>query len=235
MGENHFRKCFSVFTGVWLRMENAFSGNAFQLSCVGSVNWFPFLFYLQILFSGKQRESWVRGREEEEPARRERERGRERERTISRRRAVNRDLAFATPRRRSRSRLRAINRNLAFAPSIAISPSRRQSRSREAPRKSQSTKHRADHEAPHPDDCEAPHPAFAPLSLHFSQFDRIWWFFFLGFVCVSVLRNEWFCNICLATEKLWENVTGFDGIWWFFFLGLVCVSVLRNEWYYIFV
>ena len=21
--------------------------------------------------------------------------------------------------------------------------------------------------------------------------DRIWWFFFLGFVCVSVLRNEW--------------------------------------------
>ena len=33
LGENHFRKCFSVFTGVWLRTENAFSGNAFQLAC----------------------------------------------------------------------------------------------------------------------------------------------------------------------------------------------------------
>ena len=35
LGKNHFRKCFSIFTGVWLRMENAFSRNAFQLSCVG--------------------------------------------------------------------------------------------------------------------------------------------------------------------------------------------------------
>ena len=32
LGEKHFRKCFSVFTGVWLRTENAFSGNAFQLA-----------------------------------------------------------------------------------------------------------------------------------------------------------------------------------------------------------
>ena len=33
-----------------------------------------------------------------------------------------------------------------------------------------------------------------PLSLSsfFSQFNRIWWYFFLGFVCVSVLRNEWY-------------------------------------------
>ena len=34
LGENHFWKCFSVFTGVWLRMENVFFGNAFQLACV---------------------------------------------------------------------------------------------------------------------------------------------------------------------------------------------------------
>ena len=33
--EKHFRKCFSIFTGIWLRTENAFSGNAFQLACVG--------------------------------------------------------------------------------------------------------------------------------------------------------------------------------------------------------
>ena len=29
LGEKHFRKCFSVFTGVWLRTENAFFENAF--------------------------------------------------------------------------------------------------------------------------------------------------------------------------------------------------------------
>ena len=32
LGENHFRKYFSVFIGVWLRMENAFFGNGFQLT-----------------------------------------------------------------------------------------------------------------------------------------------------------------------------------------------------------
>ena len=81
-----------------------------------------------------------------------------------------------------------------------------------------------------PDDCdrEAPHRAFAPLSLpsslNLTEFDDFF-FFFLGFVCVSVLRNEWYCNICLATEKLWENVIGFNRIWWFFFLGFICVTV----------
>ena len=35
---NHFRKCFSVNVGVWLRMENKFSGNAFQLTVCFS--WF---------------------------------------------------------------------------------------------------------------------------------------------------------------------------------------------------
>ena len=38
LGENHFRKCFSVNAGVWLRMENKFSGNAFQLTVCFS--WF---------------------------------------------------------------------------------------------------------------------------------------------------------------------------------------------------
>ena len=32
LGENHFWKYFFVFTGVWLCMENAFSGNGFQLT-----------------------------------------------------------------------------------------------------------------------------------------------------------------------------------------------------------
>ena len=32
LASNHFRKCFSVNTGVWLRMENKFSGNYFQLT-----------------------------------------------------------------------------------------------------------------------------------------------------------------------------------------------------------
>ena len=29
---NHFRKCFSINTGVWLCMENKFSGKYFQLT-----------------------------------------------------------------------------------------------------------------------------------------------------------------------------------------------------------
>ena len=32
MASNHFRKCFSVNAGVWLRMENKFSGNYIQLT-----------------------------------------------------------------------------------------------------------------------------------------------------------------------------------------------------------
>ena len=32
----------------------------------------------------------------------------------------------------------------------------------------------------------------ASLCSFFSQFDWIWLFFFLGFVCVSVLRNKWY-------------------------------------------
>ena len=29
LGENGFRKCFSVNKGIWVRMENTFSGNGF--------------------------------------------------------------------------------------------------------------------------------------------------------------------------------------------------------------
>ena len=56
LGENGFQKCFSVNAGVWLRMENTFFGNAFQFDRVLGVKSFPFLFYLQISFSGKHRE-----------------------------------------------------------------------------------------------------------------------------------------------------------------------------------
>ena len=34
LGENDFWKCFFVNAGVWLRMENTFSGNAFQFDHV---------------------------------------------------------------------------------------------------------------------------------------------------------------------------------------------------------
>ena len=80
LGENSFRKCFSVNAGVWLRMENTFSGNSFQFDRVLGVKWFSFLFYLQISFFGKQREK-ERLRVRSRPhAKRERERERERER-----------------------------------------------------------------------------------------------------------------------------------------------------------
>ena len=43
------------------------------------------------------------------------------------------------------------------------------------------------------------------LSLSLSQFDRIWWIFFVGicFFCVYLLRND--INICLKDEKMWET------------------------------
>ena len=41
----------------------------------------------------------------------------------------------------------------------------------------------------------------ASLSSFFSQFDRIWWYFFLGFVCVFVLRNEWYYILVWQPRK----------------------------------
>ena len=45
----------------------------------------------------------------------------------------------------------------------------------------------------------------ASLSLSLSQFDQIWWIFFVGicFFCVYLLRND--INICLEDEKMWET------------------------------
>ena len=47
-----------------------------------------------------------------------------------------------------------------------------------------------------------PHSSNPVASL--SQFNRIWWIFFVGicFFCVYLLRND--INICLEDEKMWE-------------------------------
>ena len=49
------------------------------------------------------------------------------------------------------------------------------------------------------------HRTQSPLSLSLSQFDQIWWIFFVGicFFCVYLLRND--INICLEDEKMWET------------------------------
>ena len=44
------------------------------------------------------------------------------------------------------------------------------------------------------------------LSSFFSQFDQIWWYFFLGFVCVSVLRNEWYYIFVWQLRKCEQQV-----------------------------
>ena len=80
------------------------------------------------------------------------------------------------------------DRDLAFAP-ITISPSRQSQSQHHAVRSRLS-----------------PNP-ITSLSSFFSQFDRIWWYFFLSFVCVSILRNEWYYIFVLAVEKMWENVS----------------------------
>ena len=102
---------------------------------------------------------------------------------------------------------------------IAISPSRR-SRSRKAPRQSQSrlsadrdcTKCRsrsclcADRDlARHRADRSLSSNPVASLCSFFSQFDQIWWFFFPGF-CLCFCIEEWMIlYICLATEKMWAT------------------------------
>ena len=108
LGENHFRKYFSVNVGVWLYMENSIFGNVFQLTVCWDVKWFPFLFYLQISFSGKQRESWVRvrSRPRAEREREEEERGREHT-------PPAREIA---PRERSNPEPRALRLRLRIAP-----------------------------------------------------------------------------------------------------------------------
>ena len=81
------------------------------------------------------------------------------------------------------------DRDLAFAP-ITISPSRQSQSKHHAVRSRLS-----------------PNP-ITSLSSFFSQFDRIWWYFFLSFVCVSILRNEWYYIFVWQLrkcEKMWAT------------------------------
>ena len=72
----------------------------------------------------------------------------------------------------------------------------------------------------------------SPLSLFLlSIWLDVMIFFFLGFVCVSVLRNEWYYVFVWQSRNCKKMLPDLM----IFFLGFVCVSVLRNEWYYIFI
>ena len=138
-------------------------------------------------------------------------RSRSREALIVIARNVDRDLTFVPI-----AIARSVDRDhdLTFAP-ITILPSCL-SQSREALHRSQ--------------------PLVEPSRLSLFLLLSIWpelmiFFSFLGFVCVSVLRNEWYYIFVWQPrkcEKMWPDLI-------IFFLGFVCVSVLRNEWYYIFV
>ena len=118
-----------------------------------------------------------------------------------------------------REKDRAVDCDLAFAP-IAISRStapfaiarsvdrdlvKRWLRSREAPRRSQS-RFRANRDlAKHRADCSPLSNLVASLCSFFSQFDRIWWFFFSGF-CLCFCIKEWMIlYIRLTTKKMWAT------------------------------
>ena len=80
MGENGFRKCFSINASVWLRMENTFFGNAFQFDRVLCVNHFCFYFTFKSHFlenTETERERERKSESEIALARKERERERE--------------------------------------------------------------------------------------------------------------------------------------------------------------
>ena len=83
LASNHFRKCFSVNAGVWLRMENEFSRKEFQLTVkLRPLTWK--IFSTKILPSNHFRRHAKREREREKGlicANTHREREREREQT----------------------------------------------------------------------------------------------------------------------------------------------------------
>ena len=102
---------------------------------------------------------------------------------------------------------------------IAISPSRR-SRSHETPRQSQSrlsadrdrakcrsrSRLHADRDlAKHRADRSPSSNPVASLYSFFSQFDRIWFFFFSGFCLCFCIEKLMILYICLATEKMWAT------------------------------
>ena len=219
LGENHFRKCFSVNAGVWLRMENKFSGNAFQLTVCWGVKWFPFLFYLQISFSGKQRESWVRVRS---CPRAEREREREKRpnpetdsdepRNRIQRTQKTQDRACSS----SNAQTHSSNPENSFDRTISdphcadrttgkiVAPQHRSTQnwsfsSHPNPASSSSTQIR--HRRPR---FIVPiHRTQSPLSLSLSIWPDLMNFFCWDlFFCVYLLRND--INICLEDEKMWE-------------------------------
>ena len=136
---------------------------------------FPFLFYLQITFGTKTR------KERSSQTRKGRKRERERltdaaARSCRQVRAV--DFSFS----RSPSPFWIGSDRCSIAP-IVISPLR-QSRSQNHAARSRLLSNPS-----------------ASLSSFFSQFDRIWWYFFLGFVCVFVLRNEWYYILVWQPRK----------------------------------
>ena len=173
--------------------------------------------------------NWDAQRKELTDAQREKEREKERLTDMQREkdRAIDRDLTFVPIMILRSTALIAIarsvdrdlvkhraDRNLAFAP-IAISPSR-QSRSRlrddcdlaKHRADCNLAKHRADRNlAKHRADRSPSSNPVTSLSSFFSQFDRIWWFFFSRF-CLYFYIKEWMIlYIRLATEKMWENMS----------------------------
>ena len=146
--------------------------------------------------------NWDAQRKELTNAQREKEREKERLTDAQREkdRTIDRDLTFAPIVILRSTTLIAIarsvdrdlakhraDRDLAFAP-IAISPSC-QSRSR-LRTDCDLTKHRADRNlAKHRADRSPSLNPVASLSSFFSQFDRIWWFFFSGF-CLCFCIEE---------------------------------------------
>ena len=188
LASNWFWKWFSGKVGVWLVQEIGLNGKWLLLT-VKCVLWSCKMISVFILPSNHFW-NWDTQREELTDAQREKER--EREKTThrrtkgerSRRRlrsclCTNRDLAkhravcdCAKCRSRSREALIAISRSTA---PIAISLSR-QSWSREAPRRLQ----------------PLVEPSCLSLFLLLSIWPDLMIFFFLGFVCVFVLRNEWY-------------------------------------------
>ena len=158
---------------------------------------------------------------------------RERERTISRtrkgkKRERKNDLANT-----QREKDRAVDRDLAFAP-IVISWSVDRDLAKHRVNRDL-TKHCVDLAFA---SAMRSHPSSNPvasLSSFFSQFDRIWWFFFFWVLSMFLY---WGMNDIIYLFGNRETVRKCDQIWpdlMIFFLGFVCVSVLRNEWYYIFV
>ena len=190
LASNHFRKCFSVNVGVWLRMENKFFGNYFQL--IGCFEGFD----SEMVWS----ENFHFKPFTDSHAKRERERERAQITPQTKlhsddHRPVSSHCAIPAP-----IKQRSTPTPLAPHRSTPKSDDPHQRRLPIAPHRS--SKDRLQRRSISPSLRDLMNFFFLGFVSFVFLYDQIWWIFFLGFVSFVFLYWWMILYICLAAEKM---------------------------------